>query len=304
MTGASGAPRIGVVIATRNRRERLAQTLREMRRTDPGVPVVVVDNGSDDGTADTARSLGAETIRLDENRGTGARNIGAARLGTEYVAFSDDDSWWTPGSLDRAVDLLDRNPEIALLAARVRIGPGGPVDPVCLEMKASPIAAANPWRDRPRNHGPGLPGVVGFVACGAVVRHDPFREVGGFEERLGVGAEEAVLALDLWSAGHRLAYAEEVEAVHKPETGPRPGRIRAIMRNRIWVAWLRRPFLAAVRVTGTVLREKGGVSAAVRALRGVGWVLPERRVVPARVESLLRRVESETPKIEIREVTQ
>lgn len=311
MSGSPTAGKIGVVIATRNRRERLTATLKEMERTDPDVPVVVVDNASTDGTLDAARSLGAETIRLEQNRGAGARNIGAARLETEYVAFNDDDSWWSAGSLRRAVRVLDENPDLALLAARVVVGRNGPVDPVCREMEASPIPASleplpPAWQaDRPRPSeradGDRWPGVVGFVACGAVVRRKRFLDTGGFEERLGVGGEEEVLSLDLWSAGFGLAYVDEVEAVHEPVPGPRPGRIRTTLRNRVWAAWLRRPRRAALRQTIAVLRENGGLLAVLEALGGLRWVLRERRVVPNRVESMLRLVETETTQTRTRE---
>lgn len=311
MTERDATDRIGVVIATRNRRERLIATLKKMRRIDPDVPVVVVDNASTDGTPEAARSLGAEVIRLERNRGAGARNAGAARLETEYVAFSDDDSSWSSGALGRAVRVLDQNPGVALLAARVTVGRNGPVDPVCLQMETSPIPAtprpipgcpdAGGLHRELAGNGDRWPGVIGFVACGAVVRRSRFLEAGGFEERLGVGGEEEVLSLDLWSAGYGLAYVDEVEAVHEPVPGPRPGRTRTTLRNRVWAAWLRRPWQAAVRQTVTVLGENGGFLAVIEALGGLGWVLRERRVVPSRVESMLRRVETETPQIRTRE---
>jgi hypothetical protein len=65
-----------------------------------------------------------------------------------------------------------------VLAARVLVGPDRRRDPVCDEMAHSPLGRA---ADLPG------PSVLGFIACGAVVRRSAFLEVGGFHARLGVG---------------------------------------------------------------------------------------------------------------------
>lgn len=49
-------------------------------------------------------------IRLANNRGAVARNVGVAEVATRYVAFCDDDCWWAQGSLQRAAEILDRCP--------------------------------------------------------------------------------------------------------------------------------------------------------------------------------------------------
>lgn len=61
----------------------------------------------------------------------------------------------------------------------------------------------------------GVP-IVGFAACGSMVRRSAFLEAGGFEQRFGVGGEEQVLALDMLSKGWQLAYVDEIVAYHHP----------------------------------------------------------------------------------------
>src|SRR5947208_1837668 len=104
--------RVTVVVMTRNRWPDLSQTL---PRHEP--PVVVVDNGSDDGTPDRVREAFpcVEVVALDTNLGAPARNIGVERARTPYVAFADDDSWWAPGSLERAARIFDAHPRLGLL---------------------------------------------------------------------------------------------------------------------------------------------------------------------------------------------
>ncbi len=83
-----------VVIATRNRADELAGTLRELSAMDSPPPVIVLDNGSADHTAEVAASFDqVRVIRSPRNHGAAARNQGVIAAQTPYVAFSDDDSW-------------------------------------------------------------------------------------------------------------------------------------------------------------------------------------------------------------------
>jgi GT2 family glycosyltransferase len=245
---------------------------------------VVVDNASSDATSAVARGAGAEVVRLQANLGAGARTIGVRETPAPYVALCDDDSWWAPGSLARAADLLDAHPRLAVVAARVLVEPGRGEDPVCTAMADSPLPPA-----------PDLPGrpVLGFVACGAVVRRSAFLEVGGFDSRYGIGGEEELLALDLAAAGWGLAYVPEVVAHHRPSPVRDPAaRRRRQLRNALWSAWLRRRLGGTAPATLRALRAAGWDRAAragvLDALRSLPWVLRERRAVPAHVERAAR----------------
>src|SRR3954470_16982284 len=116
--------RLSVVIITRDRIGDLLRTLERLEALPERPPVVVVDHGSRDGTPDEVerRYPAARVVRCDRNHGAAGRTIGVRATETPYVAFCDDDSWWAPGSLPRAVELLDAHPDVALLAARVLLG--------------------------------------------------------------------------------------------------------------------------------------------------------------------------------------
>jgi GT2 family glycosyltransferase len=282
---ASPAP-VAVVIATRNRGTELLGTLARLRALHERPPVVVVDNGSTDGTAELVRAHypDVQVVGLRRNHGGAARTVGARLVHSPYVAFSDDDSWWAPGALRRAVDLLDRHPRLAVLAARVLVGPDQRLDPVCDEMAHSPLPSATDL--------PG-PSVLGFIACGAVVRRAAFLEVGGFDVRLGVGGEEELLSVDLAAGGWGLAYVEEVVAYHHPSPSRDPsGRRRVQIRNALWSAWLRRPLGGAARRTARLaalgMHQPGAWSGLLFAMLGLPWVLRERRPVHRELEAELR----------------
>lgn len=277
-----------MVIATRDRRARLLATLDRLAALPERPPVIVVDNGSSDGVVAAARAhaAAAQVVELGENRGTAARNVGVAAARTEYVAFNDDDSWWQPGALATAERLLDRHPRLALIAARVLVGPERRLDPTSAVMAASPLDgdAGSPGRR-----------VLGFVACGAVVRRSAFLAVGGFEPRLGIGGEEELLAIDLAARGEWLAYVDDVVAVHEPARTARPGRDRTTLRNSLLVAWLRRPAGDALRRSVELLageRDLGQTTRALAdALRLAGWVARERRPVPRPLARELRTLD-------------
>jgi GT2 family glycosyltransferase len=251
--------------------------------------VIVVDNGSDDGTPrEIARHRPeVEVIALEENLGAAARTVGAAALDTPYVAFSDSDSWWAPGALTRAANCFDRHPDLGLVAGRILVGESGEVDPTCAAMARSPLPARR-----------GLPGpaVLGFVACGSVVRRSAFLDVGGFEPRFVVGGEEQLLAIDLAAAGWDLAYVDTVIAHHHPlPDSERDGRHRALVRNALWTAWLRRPPRPAINKTLRALkgaaRDRHVANALAEAASGWRWIVANRKAVPRELEAHLRLVE-------------
>jgi hypothetical protein len=137
--------------------------------------------------------------------------------------------------------------------------------------------------------------VLGFVACGAVVRRSAYLQVDGFHPRYGVGGEEALLALDLAERGWACAYADDVVAHHHPSPvrDASARRVREV-RNDMWTLWLRRPLRGLVPGTARVLARlpvdrdaRAGMRA---ALAGAHWVLGERRPVEAATERALRRL--------------
>lgn len=281
---------VTVVIATRNRRQDLICTLRRLRELVPAPPVIVVDNGSTDGTAHAVRErfTGTVVLALPRNYGAVARNVGVAAARTPYVAFSDDDSWWAPGALQRAAAILDRHPRLGLVAARTLVGPTQRPDPVTPLMAYSPLPCS---ADAPG------PSVLGFLACSAVVRRRAFCEVGGFSSVLFFVGEERLLCYDLATAGWDRAYLRDVVAHHHPSVHrPDPRRRRvAELRNALLTTVLRRPRPVAVAAATTLARSSVHDVAARTALREALVRLPaalrRRAVLPPAVEEQVRMLE-------------
>jgi GT2 family glycosyltransferase len=274
-----------VVIATCNRGPELCHTLERLATLPEPPPVVVVDNGSQDGTASLVRRRfpGTDLIALRRNRGAWARNLGVRRARTPLIALTDDDSWWAPGSLAAAAAVLAASPQVGLIAARILVGRDEVPDPVNAVMAASPLPSA------------GLPGprVMGFLGCGSVVRKEAFLAAGGFSRLLFIGGEEQLLAYDLAAAGWAACYQPDIVAYHHPSASRQPVTRRCQeARNRALVAWLRRPVRCAMTETGRLAGRAARDGIAARALGGLAVRLPlallGRRPLPPEVESAIR----------------
>ena len=281
---------LAVVVLSHNRRKLLLETLQRLRALPERPRVIVVDNGSEDGSPRAVAEHWPEVrvVALADNRGAAGRNVGAELAETELVAFCDDDSWFAPGALARAELLFVRHPGLGLVAARILVGPEERVDPTCRAMAQSPLASDDD----------SLPGrrVLGFLACGAIVRRDAFLAAGGFHSRYAIGGEERLLAMDMAAAGHDLVYVDDVVAHHHPpRRGPKPGRRRIATRNDLWSAWMRRPLPGAVgqtaRTAWSARGDREALAGMVDAVRGAGRVLRERRPLPARIERDVRTLE-------------
>ncbi|MEU2222924.1 glycosyltransferase [Streptomyces sp. NPDC018347] len=289
----TGDPRVTVAVITRDRAGSLLRTLDALAALPERPPVVVVDNSRDDTTRRTVAGHPAITRLLRPVRNTGAlgRNLAARHARTPYVAFSDDDSWWEPGSLARAAGLLDRHPRLGLLAARTLVGDEAAEDPLNAQLAASPLPSE-----------PDLPGrpVLGFLGCACVVRRDAFLGVGGYHPLLFFGGEETLLAYDLAAAGWGVAYDPALCARHHPEDHGRTGRSALVRRNHVLTTCLRRPWPVVLRAgTDLALAAATGRPGARRALRETAVRLPaalaRRRALPPHVERAARLLDRKAP---------
>jgi GT2 family glycosyltransferase len=283
--------RLTAVMITYNRQGEMLRSLEKLCSLPEAVPIILVDNGSSDGSAEAVarRWPQIQVIRSPTNIGAAARNLGVEQAKTPYVALCDDDTWWAPGCLSKAADLLDVYPHVALLTARLLNGPEAIEDPICRVMASSPLR-----RDETL---PGKP-VLGFLAGASVVRRSAFLNAGGFDPRLFIGGEEELLTLNLAARGWKLCYTPELIVHHHPS--PRrdaPRRSVHVFRNRLWTSWLRRPLRTTWSQTLAAMKDVPRDAIAARgffgAICGLPWICRERRVVPPELEAQLCLLENE-----------
>jgi len=114
-------PLVSVIVPARDRRDILPRALRSLlAQTYRDWEAVVIDDGSEDGTAEAARALGDPRLRIiRHNPGRGAaaaRNTGIRATGGPIVAFLDSDDEWRPEKLRRQVEAFASAPaEVGLV---------------------------------------------------------------------------------------------------------------------------------------------------------------------------------------------
>lgn len=216
------APAVTVVIPTHDRLALLEETLRSVAEQHPRTAVVVVDDGSTDGTAEAiAGRTGIELVHNPEGRwGSGrARNAGLGLVTTPYVAFVDSDDLLVPGALGAMSRALDAAPSApfafgrALAAARTDGGwaPEGLIAPLPAERAAL---------------GPAIFARNMVPSSGALVRTQAARLVGGYDTDL-VFSEDHDLWLRLAALGEPV-HIPRLVLVHRRHVGNRhmPARAR------------------------------------------------------------------------------
>lgn len=111
---------ISIVIPLYNKRETIARALRSvLGQTVQDFEVVVVDDGSTDGSADIVLSFAEPRIRIITQPNSGvsaARNRGIREASSEMIAFLDADDEWLPNFLESILSLRSKFPECGIYA--------------------------------------------------------------------------------------------------------------------------------------------------------------------------------------------
>jgi GT2 family glycosyltransferase len=259
----------------------LASLRAQTRRPDA---IIVVDNGSQDGSAD-ALGDDVRVLRMGANLGfAAAANAGIAAAGTELVALVNTDVELEPRWLELLTAALDADPGAAAAASKMVslrdpsvLDDAGDVlrrDGVC-EQRGRGWPDDGRWDD---------PGEV-FAACAgaALYRRDAVLAVGGFDERLFSYLEDVDLGLRLRLAGWRARY--EPRAVARHAGGGSAGQLARpvsawVARNTVLLVakayparWILGPvlyrqaaWLAAAARGGALRAHLGGLAAALPLL--------------------------------------
>jgi glycosyltransferase involved in cell wall biosynthesis len=108
-----------IVIPARNEIEGLRQLLPRLAAAVPGAEVIVVDDGSDDGTGEFARNEGARVIRHPYPKGNGAAiKTGARNAGGDVVVFLDADGQHDPADIPAMLREIEAGADMVVGARR------------------------------------------------------------------------------------------------------------------------------------------------------------------------------------------
>ena len=214
-------PALSILIPTRNRADLLPRLLRTLdvaqAEAQVDLEIVVIDNGSTDGTAAvldrwTAAAPGRVRLYVEQPGRARALNRALPVARAPLLAFTDDDVEVTPHWVRSLVAFFTDHPEYDAAMGRVRVPPDA-ADPATLARVAQypgtlPLFdAGDVVRDVPYMWG-----------CNMAVRRRVVETVGPYDERLGVGAsglyEDAEYSERIRRAGMRIGYMPDAVVYH------------------------------------------------------------------------------------------
>lgn len=118
-------PLVSVIIPTFNRAKLCARAIRSaLAQTYSPLEVIVVDDGSTDGTAEAiAGEFGDSIVLVRQPNGgvSAARNAGLARARGQYLAFLDSDDLWERDKVTHQVDWLEQNPDFGMILCNIAV---------------------------------------------------------------------------------------------------------------------------------------------------------------------------------------
>jgi glycosyltransferase involved in cell wall biosynthesis len=168
----TAAPAITAIVTFFNREQYLVEAVESVLAQNYDVELVLVDDGSTDGSADVARRY-VPPARLveQENRGApGAANTGVHEAAGDFVAFCDSDDLWTHGKLDAQCAALAADPTLDLVFGSVEEFLSPELDPATIRARALRVVTPAP------------------LPSAALIRRALFDRIGPFDEALRNGA--------------------------------------------------------------------------------------------------------------------
>jgi GT2 family glycosyltransferase len=289
---ATGA-QVTVVIPNWNGGDRLKSLLKQLgQQSYPISQVIVVDNGSIDGSAEAAEYLGADIVRLGVNRGFAAAvNAGVAESQTELIAIINNDveldrEWL--GHLVRAAsgeDVWFATGKIMQAVQRDTID--GAFDAV--------NRGACAWRcgsGRPDSDAWNQPRVVQLASLtAALMRASLFRNLGPLDERFESYLEDVDFGLRGASRGYTGRYVPEAVAYHfgSATLGTwHPRTVRQIARNQVFLVAKHYPTVTIWK-NGWAIAVAQGLWGLLALRHGAGWAFVRGKIEGCRRFKEFRR---------------
>lgn len=218
---------LSIVIITCNRVESLMKTIEScLNKTQREWELVVVDNGSSDGTPEIVNSFCKEKeINLNfyqssENLGVaGARNIGYKLAKGDVLYFIDDDAVITSEDkcLDKAYDYLMSKNNVQVLSTKIWDELWNGILPEITENNATMKTGVK---------------LRSFIGCSHFIKKDSTLPETIYPDNLFYGGEEAYLSLAIYKNGKTVEYYEGVYVEHHPSKKTRMSKYD-LYRNRV-----------------------------------------------------------------------
>lgn len=214
-------PLVTINILSYNKKTRLFENITQFyNKINDMIEVIVIDNGSDDGTTDMILTNfpNIYLIPLETNIGVSAWNIGAAKARGEYILFLDDDAYIEPNKIERLIDIMKFHR---------------------LDLIYPKIINPETQYEFTENYPTGL---LSFWGCCVIIRKFVFEKLIGFDTNIFIWAHELEFTIRLHDQNFNIAFYPEVTAFHFQNTGTKLTmeykyfRYRVNMNNLFYIA--------------------------------------------------------------------
>lgn len=254
--------------------------------------VVIVDNGSTDGTGDFLDLLEGDVdiVRNRTNRGFAiGSNQGASLAKSDVLVFLNNDTEPFPGWLEALLRVLDERPEVAVVGSRLLFPDGliqhAGVATLESRLDRHTLGGIHAYYRRPADDPQVLAPRDWQAVTGAcmAVRREVFESVGGFDEAYWNGNEDVDLCFAIGAKGHRIAYEPSSVLVHH-ESVSGPERFSKVPENE---QLLKEKWLG--RIVPDLLADEAGIRPhPARASRDTrrAWQAELRRMDAVRVPAM------------------
>lgn len=258
------SPLLTVIMVSYNTRELTLAALRTLFETTIETPirVVVLDNASQDGSADAieANFPEVELIRSGENLGFAkANNIVADAATTDWLLLLNPDTEAHPGAIDNLLKFAGETPEAGIWGGRT-VFPDGRLNPASCYMKITPWSmicrtfglysafskseffnpeAIGDWQRDTVRH------VDVVVGCFLLIKKELWHQLGGFDLKYFMYGEDADLCLRAARIGFRPMITPDAQIMHLygASTKSHADKITAVAKARAtlirdhWPGW-------------------------------------------------------------------
>lgn len=226
----TAAPLVSVIVVSYNTARLTLDCLRSVydHAGDVKIEILVVDNASNDGSADAIRTAFPEVTLIENERNTGfgaANNTAMAATKGRYFLLLNSDAYLAANALAGMVACLDHHPDAAVVGPRL-LNSDGSLQPSCFRFPSPGRAwLENLWLSAALPNHPQIGDyrrwahdaerAVDFVigAC-MLVRRAAYEQVGGFDERFFMYGEESEWQRRFAEAGWKTVFTPEARVVH------------------------------------------------------------------------------------------
>lgn len=189
---AVACPQVSVIIPAFNAAKTLIRAIDSVHRQNiQALEIIVIDDGSIDGTADVLMNSiqpgeQIQLIRMLKNSGvSAARNAGIQRARGQYLAFLDADDIWLPGKIQKQIGVMEHDPAITLVSCNSRLVSEAGHLLKFGHINRPPVEGAEAWKTLL---------IYNFLPTPTIMTYrNLVAEIGGFDETLAIAED-----LDLW----------------------------------------------------------------------------------------------------------